>query len=187
MVVKLLLVCRQAHQQLAKSDRKVVVHYWSRPNWFNVPIGSLNNNFFIFQQLEIRGNSFLEVCYIIHFFTKGNIKVRKFCVSFNISSVALIQEILTSITMVLPRSAFRMAIFLFLDKCFKLLIQTLLSFQTDLIHQKNFHMRTKLCQVIQLSLKTNPHGTNFLVLHLGIVIQKVTTLNIQSTQVLLKN
>ena len=67
-------------------------------------------------------------------------------------------------------------------------VQNLLSLQRDFGHQKNFDVKKKLCLIIQLSIKTNPHYTSFLVLFLAIIIQKAANiLKTQSTQVFLKN
>ena len=72
-----------------------------------------------------------------------------------------------------------MKIFLFLSKCFIALNSDVDKFSDG------FRLPEVLCQVVWLSLKTNPHCIPmFLVLHLEKIIQKVVEiLNIQSNLV----
>lgn len=68
--------------------------------------------------------------------------------------------------------------FLFLDKCFIALISDVVKFSDG------FWSLKKLCQVVWLSRKTNPHCIGFLVSHLELIIQKVVGIsNIQSNLV----
>ena len=84
--------------------------------------------------------------------------------------------------MVLPLSAFGMTIFLFLDKCFKALNSDSVKFSDGLWSLEKLSYEDKAVSSNLAFIRTNPHCANFLVLHLGIVIQKVVKiLNIQST------
>ena len=62
--------------------------------------------------------------------------------------MALIQKIISSITMVLPLSAFWITIFLFLDECLEALKSDAVKFSDGHESLENFNMRKKLCQVI---------------------------------------
>ena len=48
----------------------------------------------------------------------------------------------------------------------------LLGFHMDFGDKKNFHVMTKLCQVIWLSLKRNSHSISFFDLHIWLSLKK---------------